>query len=60
MISQQKYETIENMRGVMISQKKAVRIIKEHGCLNDLNDFWFNYGINKKYDAYDVYSWLGY
>jgi hypothetical protein len=54
------HETLEDLDGVMISKKQAVKIIKKHSCLDELNDFWFNYGIKEKYNAYDVYCWLGY
>ena len=45
---------------VIDNLQKAVAIIKKHGCLNELNNFWFNHGIKKEYNSYDVYSWLGY
>ena len=54
------YETIEDLQGVMISKEKAVKIIKQHSAMDELNDFWFKHGINDKYDAFDVYAWLGY
>jgi len=58
--SEVKNMDIEEIDGIMISKSKAVAIIKKHGCLNELNNFWFNHGIKKEYNSYDVYSWLGY
>ena len=45
---------LEELKGVIISQKKTLQIVKEHG-----NSSFSELGNKKKYEALEVYYFLG-
>jgi len=53
---------LEELKGVIISQKKALQIVKEHGnsSFSELKDFIKELGNKKEYEALKVYYFLGY
>lgn len=51
---------LTQLKDITITKQKAVEIIKQHGLINELNNFWFEYGIKDYYKADQVYLWLGY
>ena len=48
------------MEPITITLKRAVFIIKQHGNLDELEDFFKTLGRKKVYKTKDVKSWLGY
>jgi len=52
---------LEELKGVIISQKKALQIVKEHGnsSFSELKDFIKELGNKKEYKALEVYYFLG-
>ena len=52
---------LEELKGIIISQKKALQIVKEHGnaSFSELKDFIKELGNKKEYEALSVYYFLG-
>jgi len=52
---------LEELKGVIISQKKTLQIVKEHGnfSFSELKDFIKELGNKKEYEALKVYYFLG-
>lgn len=48
------------MEPITITLKRAVFIIKQHGNLDELEDFFKTLGRKKVYKTKDVKNWLGY
>lgn len=53
-------ERKKKMEPITITLKRAVFIIKQHGNLDELEDFFKTLGRKKVYKTKDVKSWLGY
>lgn len=51
---------LDEIKNITITKAKAVEIIKSHGLLDELNNFWFECGIKEIYRADELYLWLGY
>tara|TARA_R110002126_G_scaffold61163_1_gene158395 strand:- start:244 stop:411 length:168 start_codon:yes stop_codon:yes gene_type:complete len=53
---------LDFIKGIYISQKKALRILKQHGnaSYSELKDFISDCGHKKLYKAKTVFLWLGY
>ena len=53
---------LTELNGIIISQKKALKIIKQHGntSYSELKDFISDCGHKKLYKAKNVFLWLGY
>jgi hypothetical protein len=47
-------------KGIVISHKRALWEIKNHGAMGDLDEFYEEYGKKDNYKAQDVLDWLGY
>ena len=50
----------ESAEGLVISKQRAIKEIKDHNALNEIDDFYSIYGNKEKYKAQDVLIWLGY
>jgi len=52
---------LEELKGVIISQKKTLQIVREHGnfSFSELKDFIKELGNKKEYEALKVYYFLG-
>ena len=50
----------ESAEGITITHQRALQEIKKHGLLDDIAEFYENYGKREHYDAQDVLQWLGY
>jgi|TARA_R110002020_G_scaffold21451_2_gene72894 hypothetical protein len=48
------------MEPVTITIKKAVSIIRQHGNMDEIEDFFKTLGKKKVYKLKDVKQWLGY
>ena len=55
-----KLERKKKMEPITITLKRAVFIIKQHGNLDELEDFFKTLGRKKVYKTKDVKNWLGY
>ena len=51
------YQSAHDME---ISRARALREIYNHGAVDDLEEFYAEYGFHDKYMAQDVLDWLGY
>ena len=53
---------LTELNGIIISQKKALKIIKQNGnaSYSELKDFISDCGHKKLYKAKTVFLWLGY
>ena len=53
---------LTELNGIIISQKKALKILKQHGnaSYSELKDFISDCGHKKLYKAKTVFLWLGY
>jgi hypothetical protein len=43
-----------------ITLEKTILIIKQHGNLNEIYDFFKSFGTKENYNLKDVKNWLGY
>lgn len=50
----------DSAEGVMISQKRALREVIDHGLADEVGTFLDDLGDREEYDAQDVLRWLGY
>jgi hypothetical protein len=50
----------ESAEGVTITRKRAIEEIKNHGLLDNLDDFDQDVGVFEEYEAQAVLQWLGY
>ena len=50
----------DSAEGLVISKQRAIKEIKDHDALNEIDDFYLNYGDKEEYNAQDVLIWLGY
>lgn len=48
----------ESAQGVVITQVRAIKEVKNHGC--DIVEFFEDMGVCETYKAEDVLGWLGY
>jgi hypothetical protein len=51
------YQSAHDME---ISRARALREIYNHGAVDDLEEFYAEYGFHDNYMAQDVLDWLGY
>ena len=51
------YQSAHDME---ISRARALREIYNHGAVDDLEEFYAEYGVHDNYMAQDVLDWLGY
>jgi hypothetical protein len=53
---------LTELKGIIISQKKALKIVKQHGnaSFGELKDFIKELGNKHEYEAIKIYYWLGY
>ena len=51
---------LTELEGVTISKKRALQLIKQHGCINDIKDFYKECKNKNIYSALAVFYWLGY
>lgn len=53
---------LTEIKGIIISQKKALKLLKQHGnsSFSELKDFIKDCGKKKQYKATVVFNWLGY
>ena len=50
----------ESAESVTISRQRALRELKDHGAMSDLDQFDKDLGIKENYSAQEVLAWLGY
>jgi hypothetical protein len=51
------YESAEN---IVITHNRAIKEIKDHGLIDDLDMFYDELGKRDNYEAQQVLQWLGY
>jgi hypothetical protein len=51
---------LTELKGVTISKKRALKIIEQHGCTGDIEDFYKECKNKNTYSALAVFYWLGY
>jgi len=54
------FKTNQPKETMTITLEKAILIIKQHGNLNEIYDFFNQLGTKKDYKLKDVKSWIGY
>ena len=54
------FKTNQPKETMTITLEKAILIIKQHGNLDEIYDFFNQLGTKKDYKLKDVKSWLGY
>ena len=54
------FKTNQPEETMTITLEKAILIIKQHGNLDEIYDFFNQLGTKKDYKLKDVKSWLGY
>ena len=50
----------ESAEGVSITRKRALKEIKDHGMMSELDQFDKDLGVKESYSAQAVLVWLGY
>jgi len=53
-------KTNQQKENMTITLERAIKIITQHGNLNEIYDFFKQLGTKKDYKLKDVKSWLGY
>tara|TARA_Y100000004_G_C8752685_1_gene343098 strand:+ start:148 stop:324 length:177 start_codon:yes stop_codon:yes gene_type:complete len=54
------FKTNQRKEPMRITLEKTILIIKQHGNLDEIYDFFKSFGTKQSYNLKDVKNWLGY